>query len=317
MTRQRALIKNKAVTYGVCLAIATILWFLNALNKEYITDITYPVKYNDLPKGKMLVSDVPREIKLEVKAHGFALLRHELTTSFLPIVFHVHGDVLQGRDVLERNVGADEIKARISAQFNSDIQLLHVTPESILFKFSLLKSKKVPVVTDVRYTLRQQHVLKKELTITPDSVTVEGPAAVVDTLRAVRAKPVTLDNLAKSVSRDLDLVEVPGIRPSVDEVRLAIEVEQSTEAKKSIPLLVRDLPAHLNLRLFPPVVEVTYNVGLSRYDRVLDSHFVLSVDYRQVTGAPNALAVKVEKCPPFIENLTLSPGQVEYLIERK
>jgi YbbR domain-containing protein len=301
----------------VCLAIATILWFLNALNKEYITEITYPVKYSDLPKGKMLVSDMPREITLEVKAHGFALLRHELATSFLPIVFNVHGDVFQARDVLERNVGADEIKARVSAQFNSDIQLLRVTPESILFKFSRLERKKVPVVADVRYTLRQQYVLKKELSVTPDSVIVEGPAAVVDTLRAVRAKPVKLDDLAKSVSRDLALVEIPGVRPAVDEARLVIEVEQSTEARKSIPLRVRDLPGNLNLRLFPPVVEVTYNVGLSRYDRVLDSHFVLSVDYRQVASAPDMLAVKVETCPPFIENLTLSPGQVEYLIEQK
>ena len=37
-------IKRNVVTYGVCVIIATVLWFLNALNKEYTTEITYPIK---------------------------------------------------------------------------------------------------------------------------------------------------------------------------------------------------------------------------------------------------------------------------------
>ena len=37
-------IKRNVVTYGICVIIATVLWFLNALNKEYTTEITYPIK---------------------------------------------------------------------------------------------------------------------------------------------------------------------------------------------------------------------------------------------------------------------------------
>jgi hypothetical protein len=311
------LIRNNAVTYGICLAVAATLWFLNALNKEYTTELTYPVKYGDLPAGKILVSDVPREITLEVRARGFALLRHRLATSFLPIVFNIHGDVLRGRDLLERNIEADEIRERVSAQFNSDIQILRVKPEEIRFQFSRLSTRKVPVIPDVSYTLRPQHILKREITVTPDSVTVEGPPAITDTLRALRARPLSLENLARSVTRGVSLVEIPGARPTISEVKISIEVEQSTEAKRVIPIIARNLPGNLTLRLFPPVAEITYNVGLSRYDNVLDSQFLLSVDYRQVSGTPDRLVVRVEKSPPFIDNLIVTPGQVEYLIEQK
>lgn len=83
-------IKRNVVTYGVCVIIATVLWFLNALNKEYTTENTYPIKYMDLPKGKLLVSEPPKEMTLAIKAHGFALLRYSISTSFLPIVLNVN-----------------------------------------------------------------------------------------------------------------------------------------------------------------------------------------------------------------------------------
>jgi hypothetical protein len=301
----------------VCLAVAAILWFLNALNKEYIVELTYPVKYSDLPGGKTLVSELPRELFLEVKAHGFALLRHKIATSFLPIVFNVNSDVLRNQDVVERVVSANEIKERVSSQFNSDIQLLHVRPESIHFRFSRLKRKKVPVKADVHYTLRHQHVLKKEIAVNPDSVVMEGPAPLVDTLRVVRTRPLVLENLARSVSREVGLVEIHGLRPSLDKVRVDVEVEQTTEAARSVTVVTRNVPPHLRLRLFPPTVEVTYSVGLSRYDQARDASFLLSVDYRQVADSPDMLPVKVEKAPSFITNLSISPKQVEYLIEQK
>ncbi|MDR2414940.1 MAG: YbbR-like domain-containing protein [Odoribacteraceae bacterium] len=317
MTRQRSAIRNNAITYGAFLVVAVMLWFLNALGKEYVTEVTYPVKYGDIPKGKILEPDAPREITLEIRAHGFSLLRHKLSTSFLPVVLNVNSDLLQKSDVMEKRVNMTDIKERLAAQFHSDIQVLRVKPESILFKFARLKSKKLPVVHDTRYALRPQYILQEEITISPDSVVVEGPAAIIDTLRVARLAPVIFEDLYKNVSRNVPLLEIPGVHPLVEEARVSIKVERYTEGRKSILVIARNLPASLKLRLFPSSVEVTYNVGLSRYDQVLDAHFVLSVDYRQVADAPGSLEVKVEKAPPFIQNLTLSPERLEFLVEQK
>ncbi len=67
-------IDRNIISYGICVVIASILWFLNALNKEYTSKITYPVKYTDFPQGKFLVSDPPQNISLEVKAKAPNLL---------------------------------------------------------------------------------------------------------------------------------------------------------------------------------------------------------------------------------------------------
>ena len=83
-------IDRNIISYGICVVIASILWFLNALNKEYTSKITYPVKYTDFPQGKFLVSDPPQNISLEVKANGFTLLAYRLRTSFRPIVVNIN-----------------------------------------------------------------------------------------------------------------------------------------------------------------------------------------------------------------------------------
>ena len=44
-------IKRNVVTYGICVTIATVLWFLNALNKEY-TGNSLPDKIHGTSQGK-------------------------------------------------------------------------------------------------------------------------------------------------------------------------------------------------------------------------------------------------------------------------
>ena len=186
-------LQQNVATYGVCLVIATALWFLNALNKTYVTEISYPVKYTDFPKGKLLVSELPEEMTLEIKAHGFALLRYKISTAFQPIVFNVNSysnGVIEKNDLLSFTVTTAEVKERINSQLNQDIELLNIKPESVTFEFSRFQTKTVPVIPQVTYTLKHQYILRKDITVTPDSLRIEGPASIVDTLRAIYTKPV-------------------------------------------------------------------------------------------------------------------------------
>ena len=80
---------KRIVVSLVCLLIATVLWFLNALSKDYSTTITYPVKYVDAPKNQFLANEPPSKLDLKVNAHGFTLLRHKLSLSFSPIVLNL------------------------------------------------------------------------------------------------------------------------------------------------------------------------------------------------------------------------------------
>ena len=80
---------KQIVVFLVCLLIATALWFLNALSKDYSTTISYPVKFVNPPSNQFVSNKLPQKFELQVEAHGFTLLRHKLSLSFSPIVINL------------------------------------------------------------------------------------------------------------------------------------------------------------------------------------------------------------------------------------
>lgn len=311
-------IDRNIITYLICVVIATILWFLNALNKDYSAVISYPVKYVNLPQGKHLISDLPSTLSLEVRAKGFALLGHRISTSFLPITFNVNtysNHLLEKDEVFEYTLNTNEIKDKIGNQLNTEIKLLDITPATIEFKFAQSVEKKVAVRPVVNYTLKRQYILN-QITATPDSVLVSGPATIIDTLRYISTKSLRLKDLGKSVTKEVELTPLRGCTVDDATVKLDLQVEQFTETKKTIRLQARHVPGSFYLRLFPDNVNITYDVGLSNYEKITNQDFEFYVDYDQ-TKSSSYLDVKVGKTPAFIKNLVFSPQKVEYIIERK
>ena len=128
-------LNRNIVSYLICVVIASILWFLNTLSKDYLTEITYPVKYTNFPAGKYPVAELPTQIQLTVKAKGFALLGHSIRTSFLPITFNVgsycNHALSDKAGIQEFILNTNDIKDKISSQLNTEIQLQSVAPEEM------------------------------------------------------------------------------------------------------------------------------------------------------------------------------------------
>lgn len=311
-------LNKNIISYLICVIIASILWLLNTLNKEYTTEISYPVKYINFPEGQYPVVKLPSQLQLEVKAKGFTLLGYQIKTSFLPITFNVStysSHFQKKNDINEYILNTNDIKDKIGSQLSNDIKLLNIVPEEILFRFANARSKKIAIRPVIDYTLKRQYIQNK-LYAYPDSILVSGPAIIIDTLSFVSTVPLHLENVGKNIHRNLELVPVPDCTFKEKYVEITLEVEQFTEAKHVLSITPLQVPDSINIRLFPSNVSVSYEIGLSKYDKVSDKDFIFSVDY-PTTDHVTYLEVKAYKIPPFIKNLSFSPQKVEYILEKK
>ena len=312
-------IDRNILSYIICVIIAAILWFLNALNKEYTSEISYPVRYTDFPKGKYPVSSLPSTITLEVKAKGFTLVGYRISTSFLPISLDINSYsnyMLEKDNILEYTLKLSTIKDKINNQLNSDIKLLNIKPEEIYFKFSPAVSKVIPVKPMVDYSLKKQYILKDKISAVPDSILVSGPASLMDTLSYIPTETWKAGEINKNLSRTIDLEFPPNFSADEKSVKVNIELERFTEAKRNIPISVWNLPDSLNIKLFPNTVEISYEIGLSRYDKATDQDFEFIVNYAETQNS-SFLPVEVVKFPPYIKNLSYTPQNVEYILEKR
>lgn len=73
-----------------CVVIASVLWFLRALENRYDTEITHPVEYVNLPENYVLLQPLPRKLTLEVEGLGFSILRHNWDFSKDPLIVDFH-----------------------------------------------------------------------------------------------------------------------------------------------------------------------------------------------------------------------------------
>lgn len=306
------------ITYLICVVIASILWLLNTLNKEYSAEIAYPVKYINFPQGKYPVNKLPAQMQLQVKAKGFALLGYHIKTSFLPITINVNGfnnHFQLKNQVWEYTLNTADLKDKISAQLSNEVKLLNVYPEEINFRLATASHKKVAILPDLQYTLKRQYIIDR-IKVDPDSISVSGPAPIIDTLQNVRTQPITLKNIDKNISLTTGLTPLVNCTYEDIPIEIHVLVEQFTETKRTIPITPRFVPDSVNIRLFPDYVNISYEVGLSKYDKITDEDFVFTVDYPKNTEV-TYLDVKVRKMPPYIKDLTYTPQRVEYILEKK
>ena len=161
------------------------------------------------------------------------------------------------------------------------------------------------------YTLKRQYIVN-QITVAPDSTWIEGPVNILDTLHGIPTEPIKLKNISKNITRTAELVALPYCTPQETAVEVDIQVEQFTEARKIIPITPLHVPDSLTLRLFPDNVNISYEIGLSKYDKITASDFIFSVDYPKNADA-TYLEVKVVKAPDYIKNLSYTPQKVEYL----
>jgi hypothetical protein len=306
---------RRVVVFLVCLAIATTLWFLNALSKDYSTTISYPAKFINPPDNRFLAENTPAKLDLEIDGQGFTLLRFKLL-SFTPIKL----DIEEITKNLESSTGTFRVPTRnliseITDQFNSEIKITNIYPEVLVIVLDSLITKTVPVELDINVDFESQFNLKSPISTIPENVKITGPAIVLEKISVLKTKVNIINKLNSSISQEIDLIHPDKTTISPEKVSLIIDVEKYTEKELKIPIEILNKPVNARIKLFPSELKVLFTVGLSRFEKIKASDFGASVDYNTIVKDVNNLTITLYKQPEFIEGVRFIPEKVEFLIE--
>ena len=304
------------VAFLVCLLIASALWFLNALSKDYSTTVSYAVKYVNPPKNQFVANKLPENLELKVDAHGFTLLRHKLSLSFSPIVLNLTNitkDIKSNSGVY--SISSKTLIRRISDQVSNEITITDIQPEILQIEFDSLKSKMVPVKLNVKIDFKPQFNLKLPIYSIPGEIKITGPSSILDTINQISSRLKTYTKIDTDLEKTVDLIIPDKVTASPQKVTMKIEVEKFTEKELKIPIQVKNKPENTNVKLFPSEVKVLFTVGLSEFDKIKSSDFEASVDFNSAEKGTEDIAVTIDKKPALNQLIRYSPERVEYLIE--
>lgn len=312
---------QKVLVFLFFVAISTLIWFFNALGKDYSTYISFPVRYNNIPAGKVLVNKLPERLLLRVNAKGNTIFKYKLGSNINPVVFDVKSfapDNMTQSGKQEFFVLTSLARERLQGQLNQDIQITDIEPDTLFFKFANTLSKTVNVTADVSVSLKKQYMQKGDIRINPDSITISGPGNIIDTINTVTTEFYHFKNIEDTVSKTLDIIPINNVKFSEDEARVTINVERFTESEVQIPVRVINLPDTIQLKTFPRQVTVTFRVGLTDYEKISPEMFraVVKFDSVLLYNPPKKLDVHLERYPGFITTVNYNPTSVDFILEK-
>jgi hypothetical protein len=311
---------RRLIVFLFFVVLATIFWFLNQLEEEYVTDISLPVRYTNMPADKILVNELPDQFKIRVRAHGYKLLEYKISNKFLPFQINVNSitlRMLSGSDFSKLYALTRLMDDKIENQLSSELEIVSISPDTIYFEFADRIFKKVPVASDIDAKPATQYMIYGDIDFKPDSIIISGAEPIVDTINEVFTNKVELLDLAVNYTDDIKLNKIDNVNFSEDKVDFSINVEKFTEGSQKIKLHVINVPDSLIIRTFPKEITVTYLVALSDYEKVLPELFEAIVDFKETSNQLNQLNVKIQNSPGYIRSLRYNPKIVEYIIERK
>ena len=129
---------RRVLVYFFFLLLSVLFWFLTAMNKDYPTTISYPVRYIKFPEKKVLVNDIPDRLELSVNAGGYTLLKYKLRSYIDPIIFDVETFSLNRvlGDHSTMYIKTNSAREDITTQL-ADIEIVSISPDTLFFQFAL------------------------------------------------------------------------------------------------------------------------------------------------------------------------------------
>lgn len=293
--------------------IAGAFWLLQTLNSDYEAEFSIPIRLKNVPNNVVLTSEPPSELHIKVKDKGTVLLNYMLGKSFFPVNLDF-GDY-HGRNNHVR-IYSSEFEKKILSQLNASTHLLSVKPDTLEYIYATGKSKLIPVALAGKVSAGRQYYISDTI-YKPDSVLVYAPAHILDTITTAYTQRLELNNISDTLHRRVSLAKVEGAKFVPNVVDLTFPVDIYTEKTVEVPLYGINFPADKVLRAFPSKVQITFQVGLSRFKKIKADDFLINVSYEELLKlGSDKYTVKLKTIPHGVSHIRIVPGQVDFLIEQ-
>ncbi len=263
--------KHKIFAFTFAMLFSLALWFIVNMGRDYNMTMMLPIQITNLPEDIALSTEVPDNASVSVSGEGWSLFNLHINPP--QVVLNVEA---QQVNMFE------QVRQQISSM--SDVSVMQVDPMFLEIETEMRVSKKVPVVSQVDLSTGNQYGVIGDTQLSPDSITVTGPASRVEEVTSWSTVTSEIEDVNTDLELTVDLESPgPGISISPTSVTFQAEIAEFTEAEVRIPVRSRGLPSGRAVTFSPSSILVRYDVPLEHYNNVQSIRpFVAFVDFERL-----------------------------------
>lgn len=294
--------------------IAGIYWLLQTLNNDYEAEFSIPVQLQDIPTNAVITTDIQPSIKVRVHDKGTALTRYKLSQGNQTLRLSFADYATSHRSHVR--IPFKDYSDALLSLFSNSARIVSTQPDTLEYYYTISRSVKLPVRLSGQVRAAR-HCYIADTLFTPDSVEVYATREVLDTLSAAPTEYLHLTDISDTLTTRVQLASIKGIKFIPSSTTLKLPTDIYTEKTVEVPIQSIYFPAGKTFRAFPSKVQVTFQIGLSRFKQVTEEDFLISVTYNEIVNLGEAkYQVKLAKIPDDISHIRINPSEVDFLIEQ-
>jgi len=137
-------INSDVVVFAFFLLLSFTLWYLNSLGKDTEADIRYPVRFVNIPKGRVLVEDEPPRVNLSLKGPGFSILKIKYQGKKTPLTIDLTKAIY--KRVAESKTAdyfllTQSLTKSFTVQLRSGCDVISLKPDTLFFSLAKEEAK--------------------------------------------------------------------------------------------------------------------------------------------------------------------------------
>ncbi len=307
-------IKNRKINvFFLFLFLAFIILIFTKLSKEYTNTVAFNINKTNVPQESVILNDSSAILNITLKTHGFKWLTYYFNKPKVTIDFAK--DVIK----IDSTFVWSKSKAYLlaSTQFGKQVELLNISPDTLVFRYDTNLVKKVPVVFNSNIKFSLGFDIAEQYEITPDSIEVIGPHVLVSQVNNIETELVEMDNVKSDINKivKLNLPENSNdLKFSNKTINLAANVEKFTEGTLKVPVSIKNGPNNKTLKYFPKTVNVVYYTSLKNFKAIGVKDFKVECDFNKTTSNQSFLLPELTKSPETVKHAKIGQQQIEFII---
>jgi hypothetical protein len=279
----------KAVS--LCILTATVFWFFNALNKNYSTNITFPLEFDFDQENFIPVTPLPTQVKLNVTGIGWDLFRRSSGLKVPSLVIP-----LERPAEVKKIVAVPGLFAHQLERFNINF----VLSDTFRVQIDPIERRWITLRLDTKsIALRDGYIRISEPELDPDSIHVEGPLSLIKTF----IEPLYLKLSDKSIDEtyeedvEVEFLHNELIKRNPPTVHVAFKVDKLITLNDSLPLKIINYPKGANPYLGIKALPCNYSVPESLMNTYVRDSVKAVIDLRYFTKGIKQIKPEVVGLP--------------------
>jgi hypothetical protein len=292
----------------LCVFAAMTFWFFNALNKNYTTNISFPIAFDYNDNVYIPIRPLPSEVKINVTGIGWNLFRRSTGLKVPPLTIP-----LEHPEQIKKIVGSTlpTFFANQLEGFEINFILtdtLHIAIEHRLQRWVKLRLDSTSIL------FRKGYGMSSTASVSPDSVFLEGPITLINALSSPVMLKLPQRNIDEDFSNDVEVkfLNEELIKRDPPTVSVQFKVDKLIVFVDSVDLKIINAPTssrpYMEMKQWPCVYSIPQRL-MSQYHA--DSVYAV-VDLKGFKRGEKKVLPVLKGLPPFTHIIKTDSVRVKF-----